>query len=62
MSFFTSEWLFPQKEHIVRLEARAMGWVGWEKGRLSGGQSLAYDAPDEMRKSREAKMITFAAQ
>jgi hypothetical protein len=25
MSFLTSEWLFPQKEHIVKLEARAMG-------------------------------------
>jgi len=24
MSFFTSEWLFPQKEHMVRLDARAI--------------------------------------
>lgn len=57
MSFLTSEWLFPQKEHIVRLEARAMGWLGWEKGRLSGGGMLAQSRRDEMRKSRQAKII-----
>jgi len=42
MSFLTSEWLFPQKEHIVRLEARAMvglqylGIVDSLKGQASG--------------------------
>lgn len=28
MSFLTSEWLLPQKEHMVRLDERAMGELG----------------------------------
>ena len=30
ISFFTSEWLLPQKEHIVRLDARAITFMKQE--------------------------------
>jgi len=35
MSFLTSEWLLPQKEHMVRLDVRAMINECWGKGKVA---------------------------
>ena len=48
MSFFTSEWLLPQKEHIVRLDARAIASWGGVKSPLMKGTFHDYPSRNEV--------------
>lgn len=48
MSFFTSEWLLPQKEHIVRLDARAIALREGVKSPLMKGTFHDYPSRNEV--------------